>query len=156
MYGVDPRVLNQSVRRNIERFPADFMFRLTREEAVRSRSRSVILNVERRETTGDHPSEGTRRGANVKYLPYAFSEQGVAMLSSVLRSPRAVKVNIEIVRAFVKLRRLLQSNAALAAKLAELEKKYDAQFRVVFDAIRELMMPPETPPQTKNPIGFAG
>lgn len=87
----------------------------------------------------------------MKYLPYAFTEQGVAMLSSVLRSPRAVKVNVEIMRAFVRLRRLLQSNAELAAKLAELEEKYDEQFSVVFDAIRELMTPPETP---TRPIGF--
>jgi hypothetical protein len=87
-----------------------------------------------------------------RQLPLAFTEQGVAMLSSVLRSPRAVKVNIEIMRAFVRLRRLLQSNAALSAKLTALEKKYDGHFRIVFDAIRELMTPPETP---KKPIGFA-
>jgi hypothetical protein len=91
------------------------------------------------------------RGKYRKYLPYAFTEQGVAMLSSVLRSPRAVRVNIEIMRAFVRLRRLLQSNKELAAKLAELETKYDGQFKIVFDAIRELMTPPETPKRT---IGF--
>jgi hypothetical protein len=91
------------------------------------------------------------RGRYRKYLPYAFAEQAVAMLSSVLRSPRAVKVNIEIMRAFVRLRRLLQSNKELAAKLAELEAKYDGQFKIVFDAIRELMTPPETPKRT---IGF--
>lgn len=92
-------------------------------------------------------SSGGRR-----YLPYAFTEQGVAMLSTVLRSPRAVRVNIEIMRAFVRLRQLLQSNTELATKLDALEQKYDAQFRVVFDAIRELMAPPDPP---KNPIGFA-
>jgi hypothetical protein len=107
---------------------------------------------------GDSADRG-RRGVNIKYLPYAFTEQGVAMLSSVLRSPRAVKVNIEIMRAFVRLRRLLQTNAELAANLAELEKTYDAQFRIVFDAIRELMTPtepPEPPQGKKSPIGFAG
>jgi hypothetical protein len=150
---VDPRVLNQSVRRNVDRFPADFMFRLTQAETARSRSQFVILNGERMETTGDSSSGRPRRGTNIKYLPYAFTEQGVAMLSSVLRSPRAVQVNVEIMRAFVRLRRLLQSNAELAAKLAELEKKYDGQFKIVFDAIRELMTPPETP---KRPIGFGG
>jgi len=94
-----------------------------------------------------------KRGANIKYLPHAFTEQGVAMLSSVLRSPRAVQVNIEIMRAFVRLRHMLQQDAALARKLAALEKKYDAQFRVVFDAIRELMEPPV---KTKRRIGFGG
>jgi hypothetical protein len=94
-----------------------------------------------------------KRGQHIKYLPYAFTEQGVAMLSSVLHSKRAVQVNIEIMRAFVRLRQMLASNAGLARKLAALEKKYDAQFRVVFDAIRELMTPPE--PKKKRPIGFA-
>jgi len=94
-----------------------------------------------------------KRGANIKYLPYAFTEQGVAMLSSVLRSPRAVQVNIEIMRAFVRLRHMLQQDAVLARKLAALEKKYDAQFRVVFDAIRELMDPPVKP---KRRIEFGG
>jgi hypothetical protein len=94
-----------------------------------------------------------KRGQHIKYLPYAFTEQGVAMLSSVLHSKRAVRVNIEIMRAFVRLRQMLVSNANLARKLAALEKKYDAQFRVVFEAIRELMTPPE--PKKKRPIGFA-
>jgi len=91
------------------------------------------------------------RGQHRKYLPYAFTEQGVAMLSSVLHSPRAVQVNIEIMRAFVRLRQMLQQNADLARKLAHLEKKYDAQFRAVFDAIRELMKPPE---KARRRIGF--
>ena len=94
-----------------------------------------------------------KRGHHIKYLPYAFTEQGVAMLSSVLHSARAVHVNIEIMRAFVRLRQMLASNIELARKLAVLEKKYDAQFRVVFDAIRELMTAPE--PKKKRPIGFA-
>ena len=126
MYGVTVRALNQAVKRNSARFPADFMFELTVEETTNLRSQSVISS-----------SWGGRR-----YLPRAFTEQGVAMLSSVLRSERAALVNVEIMRAFVRLRQMLQQNAELARKLAALEKKYDAQFRVVFDAIRELMAPP--------------
>ncbi|WP_242343650.1 ORF6N domain-containing protein [Anaeromyxobacter terrae] len=139
LYGVEVKVLNQAVKRNRERFPEDFMFQLTAEETALLRSQSVTLDA------------GHGRGAHRKYRPYAFTEQGVAMLSSVLRSPRAVQVNIEIMRAFVRLRRMLQENADLARKLAALEKKYDAQFKVVFDAIRELMEPPV---QASRPIGF--
>jgi uncharacterized protein YjcR len=109
----------------------------------------VILNAEDTETIGLRGK--ARRGQNVKYLPYAFTEHGVAMLSSVLRSPLAIQVNIEIVRTFVRLRRMLHENADLARKLQDLETKYDAQFRVVFDAIRELMEPPDKP---KKRIGF--
>lgn len=127
LYGVDARALNQAVSRNLERFPEDFMFRLTHDEVRVLGSQIVTL-------------EGGR-GRHRKYLPYVFTEQGVAMLSSVLRSPRAVQVNIEIMRAFVRLRLMLQENAELARKLAALEKKYDGQFRMVFDAIRELMSP---------------
>lgn len=139
LYEVEVKVLNQAVKRNIERFPADFMFQLTAEEVALLRSQFVTLK--------------TGRGQHRKYLPYAFTEQGVAMLSSVLRSERAILVNIEIVRAFVRLRQMLASNAELARKLEALERKYDAQFKVVFDAIRELMTPPE--PKRKRPIGFA-
>lgn len=135
LYEVEVKVLNQAVKRNIERFPADFMFQLTKDEAEILRSQVVTSS-----------SWGGRR-----YQPYAFTEQGVAMLSSVLRSPRAVQVNIEIMRAFVRLRQMLQQNADLARKLAALEKKYDAQFKVVFDAIRQLMTPPGKP---KRRIGF--
>ncbi len=135
LYGVETRILNQAVKRNSARFPEDFMFQLTREKAENPRSQFVIL----------------KPGKNVKYLPFAFTEQGVAMLSSVLHSERAVRVNIEIMRAFVQLRQLLSSHADLARKLAALEKKYDAQFKVVFDAIRELMAPPSAP---KRRIGF--
>ena len=135
MYGVEAKILNQAVRRNLDRFPADFMFQLTVEEAHNLRSHFVTSS-----------SWGGRR-----YLPYAFTEQGVAMLSSVLRSTRAVRVNIEIMRAFVRLRRMLQTDAELAAKLTTLEKNYDAQFRVVFDAIRELMAPPA---KSQKHIGF--
>ena len=142
IYGVETRTLNQAVKRNIEKFPPDFMFQLTRDEATalsRSRSQFVIL----------------KRGTNVKYLPYAFTEQGVAMLSSVLRSRRAVQVNIAIMRAFVRLRELLATHKGLARKLEELEEKYDAQFAVVFQAIRQLMAPTPEPEKPKTPIGFA-
>jgi hypothetical protein len=137
IYGVETRTFNQAVKRNIKRFPEDFMFQITWKEAQNLRSQFVIL----------------RRGRNIKYRPYAFTEQGVAMLSSVLNSKRAIQVNIEIMRAFVRLRQMLASNVDLARKLAALEKKYDAQFRVVFDAIRELMTPPV--PKKKRSIGFA-
>lgn len=124
------------VRRNRMRFPVDFMFQLTAAESANLRSQTVISNER----------QGGRR-----YTPYAFTEEGVAMLSTVLRSERAIAVNIEIMRAFVRLREMLGANADLARKLAALEKKYDAQFRVVFDAIRELMGPPQKP---KREIGF--
>ena len=137
MYGVDVKALNQAVRRNASRFPDDFMFHLTLAEHAALRSQTVTLN--------------RGRGHHRKYPPLAFTEQGVAMLSSVLRSVRAVQVNIEIMRAFVRLRQALQANADLSRKLDALEKKYDAQFRVVFDAIRQLMAPQTKP---KNPIGF--
>ncbi len=137
LYEVEIRALNQAVKRNIERFPEDFMFQLTAEEAARLRSQFVTLKA--------------GRGEHRKYLPHAFTEQGVAMLSSVLRSQRAIHVNIEIMRAFVRLREMLASNAELARKLAALERKYDAQFKVVFDAIRELMAPPES---KRRRIGF--
>jgi hypothetical protein len=139
MYGVETRELVQSVKRSIERFPADFMFQLTAEEFEALRSQFVI-------------SKPTGRGGR-RVAPFSFTEQGVAMLSSVLRSARAVQVNIEIMRAFVRLRQMLQQNGELARKLATLEKKYDAQFKVVFDAIRELMTPPA---KSKHRIGFRG
>lgn len=138
LYEVEAKVLNQAVKRNIDRFPQDFMFQLTPEEASFVRSQIVTLK--------------TGRGQHRKYLPHAFTEQGVAMLSSVLHSPRAIQVNIEIMRAFVRLRQMLQANVDLAKKLAALESKYDAQFRVVFDAIRELMTPPQKP---RRKIGFS-
>jgi hypothetical protein len=154
MYAVDVKVLNQAVNRNAQRFPSDFMFRLTREEARILRSQSVTLNAKQADIAGDSSVVDHRlpHGQHIKHLPYAFTEQGVAMLSSVLRSPRAVRVNIEIMRAFVRLRQLLLSSAELASKLAALEKKYDGQFRIVFDAIRELMTPPDEP---TRPIGFS-
>ena len=138
LYAVTTKALNQAVKRNLVRFPGDFMFQLTPEEATLLRSQSVTLK--------------TGRGRHRKYQPYAFTEQGVAMLSSVLRSERAMLVNVEIMRAFVRLRRMLETHADLARKLGALERKYDAQFKVVFDAIRELMTPPEPP--RKRRIGF--
>ena len=137
LYEVEVKALNQAVKRNLARFPADFMFQLTADEADFLRSQTVTLKV--------------GRGQHRKYLPYAFTEQGVAMLSSVLHSERAVRVNIEIMRAFVRLRQMLQANADLAGKLAALERKYDSQFKVVFDAIRQLMAPPAKP---QKRIGF--
>lgn len=151
LYGVETRVLVQAVKRNIARFPGDFMFQLTWEETESLKSQSA---TSRPFDATDSRSQSVilKRGLNIKYPPYAFTEQGVAMLSSVLRSDRAIHVNIEIMRAFVRLRQMLASNAELAIKLAALERKYDAQFKVVFDAIRELMTPPE--PKKTRPIGF--
>jgi hypothetical protein len=143
LYGVEVRVLNQAVTRNAERFPADFMFQLADAEVDSLRSQFVISN-------GRETAKSGRGGR--RYLPYAFTEQGVAMLSSVLRSRRAILVNVEIMRAFVHLRHLLASNAELARKLDELERRYDEQFRVVFDAIRALMTPSN--PSERRPIGF--
>ncbi len=136
LYGVTTKRLNEQVRRNLSRFPADFVFQLTESESDLLRSQIATSKIGR----------GGRR-----YLPYVFTEQGVAMLSSVLSSERAIKVNIEIMRAFVRLRQILSSNKELSRRLDELEKKYDAQFRVVFDAIRQLMTPSEP---KKRPIGF--
>jgi hypothetical protein len=139
LYGVETRVLNQAVSRNPDRFPEDFLFRLTESEFTEClKSQSVTSNEGR----------GGRRT-----LPHAFTEQGVAMLSSVLRSPRAVLVNIEIMRAFVHLRRTLATHQTLARKLAELERTYDARFAVVFDVLMELMKPPALP-KSKGKHGF--
>ena len=137
MYGVEARTLVQAVKRNIERFPPDFMFQLSADEWESLRSHFVIIE--------------TGRGKHSKYLPYAFTEQGVAMLSSVLRSQKAIEVNIAIMRTFVRLRYIVNSNSDLAAKLSALEGKYDTQFKVIFDAIRALMDEPRKP---KRRIGF--
>ncbi|OGR89080.1 MAG: DNA-binding protein [Elusimicrobia bacterium RIFCSPLOWO2_01_FULL_59_12] len=136
LYGVKTKVLLQAVKRNLDRFPEDFMFKISPHEAENLRSQIVTS------------SWGGRR-----YMPYAFTEQGVAMLSSVLRSRRAIQVNVAIMRAFVKLRELLATHKDLARKLAELERKYDTQFKVVFDAIRQLMEPaPASKPPRLTPI----
>lgn len=141
LYGVEVRALIQAVKRNLKRFPEDFMFQLTWNEVDILRSQFVILR-------GVH-------GKHIKYLPYAFTEQGVAMLSSVLNSERAVQVNIVIMRAFVKIREMLSTHKELAAKLRELEhkvSKHDIDILAIFEAIRRLMAPP--PELPKRRIGF--
>ncbi|MBI5379664.1 MAG: ORF6N domain-containing protein [Nitrospirae bacterium] len=139
LYEVETRVLNQAVRRNLERFPPDFMFSLTREE-IMGISQFVI-------SSGHAKADTLKFSKNVM----VFTEHGVAMLSSVLSSPRAVQVNINIMRTFAKLREIITQHKNLAIKLDDLEKKYDAQFKVVFDAIHRLMAPPET---KRRRIGF--
>ena len=134
LYGVPVHRLNEQVKRNRGRFPEDFMFQLSPDEWSNLKSQIAISSW-----------------GGVRHAPYAFTEQGVAMLSSVLHSPRAVQVNVEIMRAFVRLRRILADNTSLARRLDELEKKYDVQFKAVFDAIRSLMQSPE--PKKKR-IGF--
>jgi len=134
LYGVEARALIQAVKRNLDRFPDDFMFMLTNQEVTNLKSQFVIS------------SWGGRRSN-----PYAFTEQGVAMLSSVLHSRRAIQVNVAIMRAFVKLREMLTAHKDLAKRLDEMERKYDAQFKVVFDAIRQLMAPTD---RTKVIKGF--
>jgi phage regulator Rha-like protein len=136
LYDVETKVLNQAVKRNIARFPEDFMFQLDKEESSElSRSQFVTL----------------KRGQNIKYLPHAFTENGVAMLSSVLNSERAIQVNIQIMRTFTKIREMLLSHKDLKHKIEEMEKKYDSQFKIVFNAIKELMSPPE---KQVRKIGF--
>jgi len=135
LYGVTTGNLNKAVKRNLDRFPPDFMFQLKQEEYESLRFQFGIL----------------KKGQHSKYLPYAFTEQGVAMLSSVLRSKRAVHANIEIMRAFVRLRQFLSAHKELKQKLEEMEMKYDEQFQVVFEAIRQLMTPPDPP---RKRIGF--
>ena len=140
LYGVPAFRLNEQVKRNVKRFPPDFMFQLLPEEATSLRSQFAILKH--------------GRGKHRKYLPYVFTEQGVAMLSSVLRSERAIEVNIAIMRAFVKLRQMLATHKELAQKLAELEHRlegHDQKIHSIFDAIRQLMVPPELP---QHRIGF--
>lgn len=146
LYGVATKVLVQAVKRNLERFPGDFMFQLTDQEFRHLRSHPVTSSLESLAPVG----WGGRRSA-----PYAFTEQGVAMLSSVLSSPQAIAVNIEVMRAFVRLREVLAGNRKLAAKLGELERKlegHDQTITNIIDAIRQLMEPPSAP--KKRPIGF--
>lgn len=135
MYGVETRVLIQGVKRNIDRFPRDFMFQLSNEEFENLKSQFV-----------------TSSWGGIRKRPHAFTEQGVAMLSSVLRSPRAVQVNIAIIRAFVQMRKILSTHKELKGKIEAMEKKYDKNFRVVFAAIKELMEP--IPPKKESKIGF--
>jgi hypothetical protein len=138
LYGVETKVLNQAVRRNIKRFPPDFMFRLDKTEMSRF-LRSHLVTLKK------------GRGLHVKYPPLAFTEQGIAMLSGVLNSERAIEVNIAVMRAFVRLRELIAGHRELARRLDQLENKYDKQFKIVFDAIRELISPPVKP---QKRIGF--
>lgn len=141
LYGVETRTLNQAVKRNLERFPEDFMFQLNKEEAdlwFNSRSQNVIL----------------KQGENIKYQPFAFTEQGVSMLSSVLKSKTAIKVNIQIMRTFTRLKELIVTNELIRLKIDELEKKYaehDKKFEAIFEAIRQLLIVPKKP---KREIGF--
>jgi len=143
LYGVTTKILNQAVKRNLDRFPEDFMFQLTKAETEEwqrlKRLRSQIVTLKK------------ARGTHIKYEPYAFTEHGILMLSSVLKSQRAVKVNIQIMRTFVRLRQLLASNETLIERLDELEENYDAKFRIVFRAIRQLMNPRAV---KRKPIGF--
>ncbi len=148
LYGVEARVLNQAVKRNIGRFPADFMFQLTAQEWDNLRAQMVTSENEHHSAARVNSSQtvmSSKKHRGYKYLPYAFTEQGVAMLSSVLRSQRAVEVNIAIMRTFVQLRRLMDSNRDLAQKIGDMEKKYDGQFSMVFDAIRQLISQPSQP-----------
>jgi phage regulator Rha-like protein len=139
LYDVETRILLQAVKRNRRRFPPDFMFQLTSQEHEILRSHFVI-------SSSDAAAHGGRR-----YRPFVFTEQGVAMLSSVLKSERAVAVNIAIIRTFVRLRQILATHKQLAERLSAMEKKYDGRFKVVFDALRQLLHPPEP---TRRPIGF--
>ena len=143
LYGVATKVLNQAVKRNLDRFPEDFMFQLTKAETEEwetlKRLRSQIVTLKK------------GRGTHRKYQPYAFTEHGILMLSSVLKSPRAVQVNIQIMRTFVRLRQMLASNETLIERLDEMEENYDAKFKIVFRAIRQLMTEPE---RGRREIGF--
>ena len=137
LYGVSTKRLNEQVRRNIERFPEDFMFVLKKEEADFLRSQFATLKK--------------GRGQHSKYLPYAFTEHGAIMAATILNSPRAVEMSIFVVRAFVKLREMIISHKDLKQKIEEMEKKYDSQFKIVFTVIKELMTTPEKPARK---IGF--
>ena len=137
LYGIETKVLNQAVKRNLDRFPEDFMFQLTQEEFDFLRSQFVTLEK--------------GRGRHRKYLPIAFTEHGILMLSSVLKSDRAIKVNIQIMRTFTRLRRMLLTHEELKRKIEDMEERYDSQFKVVFDAIKQLMIEKKQP---KKKIGF--
>jgi hypothetical protein len=137
LYGIETKVLNQAVKRNLDRFPEDFMFQIKQEEFDFLRSQFVTLEK--------------GRGRHRKYLPIAFTEHGILMLSSVLKSDRAIKVNIQIMRTFTRLRRMLLTHEELKRKIEDMEERYDSQFKVVFDAIKQLMIEKKQP---KKKIGF--
>jgi phage regulator Rha-like protein len=147
IYGVETKVLNQAVKRNLDRFPEDFMFRLTQKEWDLLRSQIVTS----KENESLQPQNETSKRGGRRTLPYVFTEHGAMMLASVLNSTVAVEASIQVVRTFIKLRKILETHKDLERKLKEMERKYDKQFKIVFDAIRQLMMPPEKP---KRPIGF--
>jgi hypothetical protein len=138
LYQVPTFRLNEQVKRNLKRFPDDFMFRLSRRE-----KQEVIANCDNLQGLKYSPA-----------LPYAFTEHGIAMLSSILNSDKAIEVNIQIMRTFSKLRELMLVHKDLRLKIEEMEKKYDQQFKLVFDAIRKLLEPPLPPPKPRLPIGF--
>ncbi|MCA9409313.1 MAG: ORF6N domain-containing protein [Candidatus Omnitrophica bacterium] len=151
LYGVETKRLNEQVKRNIKRFPNDFMFQLTKEETIILMSQIVTSN---HDDNSRSQNATLKRGKNIKYLPYAFTENGVAMLSSVLNSEKAINVNIQIMRAFTKLRELMSSHKELKEKIENLERKFkehDKNFVIVFEAIRKLLDPPEKP---NKKIGF--
>ena len=147
LYGVETKVLNQAVKRHGDRFPDDFAFRLTRHEVANLKSQFVTSSSD--ENWSQILTSSSHGGK--RKLPLAFTEHGALMAANVLRAPRAVQMSVYVVRAFVRLRHMLASHADLARKLEELEKRYDAQFRIVFDAIRQLMKNPET---KRGQIGF--
>ena len=155
LYGVETKVLNQAVKRNLERFPADFMFQLNKQEAEIWKSQIEISNLRYQIGTSSLRSQivtlKNGRGQHIKYLPYVFTEQGVAMLSSVLNSKRAIQVNIQIIRTFTQLRELLMTNKELRIKIENMEKKYDTKLKRVFDVLKQLLMQENKP---KNQIGF--
>lgn len=146
IYGVETKMFTRAVRRNIERFPADFMFQLSSEEyeGMRRQFGAAYENAE---------DAGNASKRNIRYLPSAFTEHGALMAANVLKSKRAVEASVQVVRAFARMRNMLASNAELGKKIDQLERKYDSQFKVVFDAIKKLMMPPDKP---KGGIGFIG
>ena len=156
LYGVPTKRLNERVKRNIDRFPEDFLFQLTWEEAITSRSQLATLERDGKHLAGSRSQSATlKRGRNIKYRPYAFTEHGAIMAATVLNSPRAVQVSVYVVRAFVRLRRILAGHKALAAELDKLEGqvgKHDRQIAALVNAIRRLMKPPPEPPRKR--IGF--
>ena len=152
LYGVAPKVLNQAVKRNAKRFPDDFMFKLSKEEMLNWKSQIVTLK-----TDANLKSQiVTSSWGGARKIPHVFTEQGVAMLSSVLNSDRAVQVNIQIIRTFIKIRELLIGNAELRAKIELMEKKYDNKFKIVFDAIESIIETKEKDIKPASPIGLRG
>ena len=162
IYGVETRVFNQAVKRNADRFPEDFRFQLTREEAaalVASRSQFVTLNAQAADVQQDEDSRSQiatlKRGQNIKYLPYAFTEHGAIMAATVLNSPEAVKMSVFVVRAFVQMREQLAANTAILKRLAEIDKsilEHDKALSVIWRQIQPLLSPPPAPPKPR--IGF--